>query len=539
MTSSSTFFNLHEEDASQKESNEPRRSFAQLLKDKFDRTISVHPKDVNNIFSVSQIREENVRSMMKSIRDCGWKRSSLYASDRGEGKPPILIEGIHRAEALRRLLSREETTWLPRGKTSHNFKIDISVLKNLTLDEEACIACESSKIDTAGVPLTLVDQVLAMHRALKCCRLRQNLPYNAEISFEVLCQAQPDYRRYHSSTIRSWKRMADALSHQSLEFLREKQLEFKAAFSKKTIQESSMLTTLKRYPGVQLWYLKRLLYLEAQENAKPFKAAYFKKMAARLERFANAILDFAACLEHIFDLQNIANAFRDMVNWGKPRRVPQGKMSEQILMSFSHNYLWSSKKDDEVQAALQEREKDTLLFPRIFYQIVAQIHFEDDYEKADEMFEALPNGLRPRFKSHSQILQKRSLSAADSKSKIQKKKKRYPLRSAHKPSKKFHKGSPPDVEQEVAEPESQIQLPGEYFSEHIQPRNPPETLKRTRMELEITYSESNTLPSEVSKSLKKALAVLHYSPREKATLFLPQNGEGTAIFSFPNKEAPF
>ena len=263
-------------------------------------------------------------------------------------------------------------------------------------------------------------------------------------------------------------------------------------------------------------------------------------MATRLERFANAMLDFAACLEHIFDLRNIANAFRDMVNWGKPRRVPQGKMSEPILMSFSNNYLWSSRKDDEVQPALQEREGDTLLFPRIFYQIVAQIHFEHDYEKADEMFEALPPGLRPRFDGHSQILQNRSLSSADSKSKIQQKKRRYPLRSAQKPSKKFHEGSPRNhMEQEVAEQESQSQLSGKYFSEPIQPRNSSETLRKTRMELEITYSESNTLPSEVSKSLKKALALLHYSPREKATLFLPQNGEATAIFSFQAKAAPF
>ena len=116
-----------------------------------------------------------------------------------------------------------------------------------------------------------------------------------------------------------------------------------------------------------------------------------------------------------------------MVNMGQPRRIPQGRKSNQILMSFSDDYLWSLKKDEEVRPVLEQREKDTLFFPRIFHQIVAEIHFENNHEKADQMFESPPPNARPKFTSHLQILGKRSHSATESKN--LKKENKYMLRS--------------------------------------------------------------------------------------------------------------
>ena len=303
---------------------------------------------------------------------------------------------------------------------------------------------EHAELPVPAADLTFLEQIVAMQKALNICRRRQNLPDHADVSVKDLCEAQNDYKRYHNSTIRSWKRMAHSLSPEALEFLLQKQRDLKIAFSKKTIQESSVLITLKNFPGAQLWYLKRLVYLKAQDKIRRLKATYFKKMAKMLERLASAMLDFAACLEHIFDLHQAANTFRDLVKKGQHCPLgPQRKVAEQFLMSFFQNYLWSPKKDEELKPVLQERENDTLLFPHIFYQIVAAIHFENDHEKACGMFEAPPHRLRPRFTGHSQILQKRSQSATEFKTTLHKMKKRYLLRSSTNSAKKTRKASPP------------------------------------------------------------------------------------------------
>ena len=75
--------------------------FTQLLQDKFDRTINVHPSKLTNLLSVRQLREDGVTNFMQNIRECGWTGSPLYASDRGGNQTPVLLEGAHRIEALR------------------------------------------------------------------------------------------------------------------------------------------------------------------------------------------------------------------------------------------------------------------------------------------------------------------------------------------------------------------------------------------------------------------------------------------------------
>ena len=458
MASTFDLYTPQEEGTSQTEPNEPTRFLAQLLKDNFSRKISIHPKDVPNILSVPQVHEEDVQSIMKAIPrgGCGSPSmpSSFYASDRGEKKGPVLLEGNHRIEALRRLLSQKEATWLNPGETPENFKVVITVFKNLTLDDESRITQEFKKLAITAVRTTLVQQVLAINLALITCRLHENLPDRSEVSLDLLCQTYPEYKRYQNQTLRSWKNMANALSPESLNLLLEKCPEFKVAFSKKTIQESSVLTTLQHYPGVQLWYLQRLLYLDAQGKVRRLKAAYFKKMVKSLQRLAYAILEFAACLEHIFALEKMANAFRDLVNTGEPSQIAHGELSHQIMMSFYKTYLCSPTKDEEIQTVLQERKKHILLFPHIFYEIVAEIHFEKNYEEADKMFEAPLTSNRPRFTNRAQILQKRSHSETEPRTTIHKKKKRYMLRSIQSP---VHKVSPlPSYSEQTEETKPQV-----------------------------------------------------------------------------------
>ena len=320
-----------------------------------------------------------------------------------------------------------------------SWKVVITVCKDLTLEDESGITQELKKLDMTAVRTTLIQQVLAIHSALSTWRLHQNLPDHAEVSLDLLCQTYSEYKRYQNQTLRSWKNMANALSPESLNLLLEKCPEFKVAFSKKTIQESSVLTTLQHYPGVQLWYLQRLLYLDAQGKVRRFKPAYFKKMVKRLQRLANAILEFAACLDHIFDLQKMANAFRDLFNKGKPSQIAHGELTHEIMVSFYKKYLCSPTKDEEVQTVLQERKRHILLFPHIFYEIVAEIHFEKNYEEADKMFEAPLTSNRPRFTNRAKILQKRSHSETEPRTTIHKKKKRYMLRSIQG---QVHKVSP-------------------------------------------------------------------------------------------------
>lgn len=328
------------------------------------------------------------------------------------------------------------------------------------------------------------------------------------------------------------------LTPESLNSLLDQYGKSKAAFYRKTVQESSMRTTLKHYPGVQLWYLKRLVYLEDQGKIGRLKAAYFKEMAKNLKRFANAMLDFAGFLDHIFNLHQIADAFKDMVNVGHPRRIPQGIKSNQILMSFSDDYLWSLKKDEEVRPVLQQREKDTLFFPRIFHQIVAEIHFENNHEKADQMFESPPPNARPKFTSHLQILGKRSHSATESKN--LKKENKYMLRSttqSHTARGNSYRdfGWRVDPQDEASDSDESSDDSLLKASKPKKTKSPP-TFQKATLEFEITHSQfkSTKFKYDISKMLKLALADVPDSPQEESsTMKLPQNAEGTTEFSPP------
>ena len=193
-------------------------------------------------------------------------------------------------------------------------------------------------------------------------------------------------------------------------------------------------------------------------------------------------------------------------------------------MSFSDDYLWSPKKDEEVRPVLEQREKDTLFFPRIFHQIVAEIHFENNHEKADQMFESPPPNARPKFTSHLQILGKRSHSATESKN--LKQEKRYMLRSTQS-----HTAcgiSYGDFRWSV-DPQNEAGDPDESSDDSLlkvsKPKKTTSPFQRATLELEITHSQSKStkFKYDISKALKLALADSPYSPQEESsTLKLPQ-----------------
>ena len=401
--------------------------FTQLLHDKFDRKIDVHPTKLNTFLSLLHLREEGVISVMQNIRDCGWTGSPLYASDRGGNQLPVLLEGGHRIEALRRLLARNETSWLLRGQTPENFKVQITVFKNLSSEEESRIRREFNNINSKNVRMTLLDQIVAMHKALTLCRRRKNIPENAPVNLQLLIDIYPDYGRYHRSTVRAWRRAADQFGPESIAYLLKTYSQglqrgrLEVAFSKKTIQESKMLKTLQDYPGVQFWYLKRLVYMEAHNKIKYYNASHFNRMAVVLKHFADALNQFASCLLDVFKLHKLAISLQNLVKKGRAYSIQCKKedmRQYRILSTFSNYYLWSTKGDKELNAAVRQRQKDNSLFPYILYQLVARIQFNNNFVEAEALFQTQAAKLRPRFttpfhskwvyKNHFEISRKRS-----------------------------------------------------------------------------------------------------------------------------------
>lgn len=379
-------------------------SFAQLVNDKLDRHIHVHPRDLTCIRSVRELREEGVLKIIDAIRECGWACSTLYASDRGDGKLPVLVDGSHRLEALRRLLKSKDTSWLLQNETPENFKVTLTVLKGLTFEEEGRVGREANHINSRHVSMTLVDHIVATHRAVIATRLRLNLKSGEDLSSETLRKVHPDFRRYANSTIRAWKGLAEGLSPQARKLLLQVHAsglssgDVRVAFSKKTLVDSKMMHHLRNCPGAQFWYLKRLVNLEDNDEIRTHKAPYFEDLILVLKSFSNACTQFVGRLKYTFKLTKVARYLDDIVQTGTPSDNLRPALKV-YLTTFAHNYLWTSKRDKEVHALLQLRKKNIKMYPYVFYQLVAQLHFKEDYEKVDKMFAAPQSHDRVTFTS--------------------------------------------------------------------------------------------------------------------------------------------
>ena len=228
-----------------------------------------------------------------------------------------------------------------------------------------------------------------------------------------------------------------------------------------------MMAQLRNYPGAQFWYLKRLIDLEADDKIRKYKAPYFKELIEQLKGFSDACTQFAGYLKHTFKLAALAKQLEEIVQKGRPAE------NKGPLKSFAHNYLWTSKREKEVEALVQLRKKDYKMFPYVFYQLVAQLHFKEDYEQVDKMFAAPEANLRVKFTSpvdptqenlnYRKLLQKR----------------RYQVRSSTEkdaPARKKQKKAAPERKTQITtdqeQGEDQEQEHGEEHSDKLHDEHP-------------------------------------------------------------------
>ena len=526
---------------------------------------------------------------MDAIRECGWACSTLYASDRGDGKFPVLVDGSHRLEALRRLLKSKDTSWLLDKETPENFKITLTVLKSLTFEEEGRVGREANHINSRHVSMTLVDHIVATHRAVIATRLRLNLNSGQDLTSETLRKVHPDFRRYANSTIRAWKGLAEGLSPQAKKLLLQVHTsglssgDVRVAFSKKTLVDSRMMHHLRNFPGAQFWYLKRLVNLEDKDEIRKHKAPYFEDLILVLKSFSNACTQFVGRLKYTFKLTKVAKYLDEIVQTGTPsdRLRPALKV---YLTTFAHNYLWTSKRDNETRALLELRKKNIKMYPYVFYQLVAQLHFKEDYEKVDKMFAAPEANERVSFTSpvdptqenlaYRQLLENRRRKLRSSSSGRSSTEEQGPPRKKHKISAERAKES--DKGKEIEKKRKQVQDEHKRLEEievvvaeedEVQDeeedrqsendeerdgndeerehslaakRSKGETksflaqqqegqaqprLAKTSVSLQIYQTQSSTLASTLLQDIEKLLEQIKVPPGERMTLRIQQKGK--------------
>lgn len=530
-------------------------SFMRLIKEKFDRDLHIHPHQVTRVLSIRPVREEGVRKIMTTIQQCGWASSNLFASDRGDDQPPVLVEGNHRVEALRRLLNEKNSSWLLPGETPQDFKVKITVLKGLTLDDEARIGREANHINANHVSMTLIDHIVAMYRALTATRLRKQISPRASVSIDLLLATHPDYKRYHKSTIRAWKRMAEGLAPQARKLLLKthaqglKSGDVRLAFSKKTLIESQMMQNLKDWPGVQFWYLKRLIYLENQGKTRAHTAKYFKGVIIRLKNFAQAFRQFSKTLMTTFDLPSTASYLANVLETGSPGENLNNSLMKPLLQ-FTQNYLWTNNRDKEIQALLQKRKHNDSVFPYVFYQLVAQLRFNEDYAEADKIFTAPDSTLQLKFTSpvdptqnfqnYLQSLQKKrshsSLDAGPSK------KKQKILTSQSKDADRDLQPDPPMETKDTenlpltTQIQQNIQPPRPSLWKPMPSTHPPplkSAMHTSKLTIEIIHREPSILRSCLLQELMDEVADFDIPQGEKVRLLVQENQLPTREQTFP------
>ena len=252
--------------------------------------------------------------------------------------------------------------------------------------------------------MTLIDHIVAMYRTPTATRLRNQISPRASVGIDLLLVTQPDYKRYHKSTIRAWKRIAEGLASQARNLLLKthaqglKSGDVRLAFSKKTLIESQMMQNLKDWPGVQFWYLKRLICLENQGKTRAHTANYFKGVIIRLKNFAQTFRQFSNSLKTTFDLSATASYLTNVLETRSPGENLDNSLMKPLLQ-FTHNYLWTNNRDKEIQTLLQKRKHNNSIFPYVFYQLVAQLRFNEDYAEADKIFAAPDSTLQLTFTS--------------------------------------------------------------------------------------------------------------------------------------------
>ena len=354
--------------------------------------------------AVRDVRIGGVKMLKSAILASGWTRSSvMIAHDRGDGNPPVLLDGAHRVGALLEIFHHYPAKFpVGRWYPAADFTVTVKILKGLSRIEEKVVAREANWVNTKKVKVSLVDQVVGMYNALKTCREVAEKEGKANITASFLINLHQDYCRYHPATVRSWKRLAEGFGMEAMHYLRgiHQRSDFlgpngsglvKHAFSKKTLVESRVMQILKGKPGAQLWYLRRLVELEANDKLKDLNAEGCGELAGRLKSMADILERFA---DFVADRQNnlrpFARAMRTLVHAGKPKEDPEiqdrseRNRNRLHLQRFAEWFLYRSKKDSQWRETFQLHGKDRRYYPDGLLTLIANSCFSGSRRDAED-----------------------------------------------------------------------------------------------------------------------------------------------------------
>ena len=364
------------------EASEGARSPSNALSEIIDRHYvedrDYSPIDLRHLLQdaavVRDIRQEGVDLLKEAIQRSGWLQTSLMiAHDRENDRPPVLLEGAHRAKALVELYTG------PLRRLAHplqrDLKVKVTILRGLSPSEEVQIGRECNKIVSDHVPMSLVDNVVAMSYALETCWKVGNFPPERKtVPMSFLLHLHPDYygRRRSgkplavSSTVRKWKRLAEGLGKEAMEYLRaqhkgspyvwvnNKKGLVRQAFSTKTLVDSQLINVLQHYPGAQLWYLKRIVALEVEGKLKAHDGDWCFKLAKLLQSVSDMCQDFADFVDRKCpELSWFGRGLSYLVHHGEPKADPEDARSDRaarrynLFTNFGSRYLWGGGKDKE------------------------------------------------------------------------------------------------------------------------------------------------------------------------------------------------
>ena len=376
----------------------PHKRLGQLLDDFFLEDREYAPLELAPLLrevSVRDVRRIGVKKMKEAIECSGWIRSSLMiAHDRGDGRPPVLLEGAHRAKALMEIFRKEDRAWpdaLPK-----DLKVKVKILKGLSPSEEKQIGRECNYVHSKNVSMSLVDQVVAMWYALKTCREQGNFsPEQRKIPMSFLLHLHPDYD--DRSSVRRWKQLAEGFGEEAMAYLRDAHRTWaqlgddgtiKRAFSTKTLLESHVTTVLEKNPGPQVWYLRRMVDVETEGELKHHDARWCEELAHRLKSIADICEDFADLVDRKCPhLSRFGRALRFLVHKGVPSQDPEirdefvAKRLVELFEEFAESYLYTTDHEEEWKEACQLHAGDSRFYPKRLQELLAATCFAGDEGK--------------------------------------------------------------------------------------------------------------------------------------------------------------
>ena len=125
-----------------------------------------------------------------------------------------------------------------------------------------------------------------------------------------------------------------------------------------------------------------------EEQIRNHTVNFFQEMVVLLQKFGNTFQQFAKCSDHTFQLTRMAKFFRDLLNYGfiTDNIDLQEEKEKNSIRLFVQRYLYTIRCHDEIKTLVEKRDRNYKIYPFIFYQLVAQMQFNENYDQADEAF---------------------------------------------------------------------------------------------------------------------------------------------------------